>query len=139
MNLTDDQRAELEEIIDRHTWNSVGLCNSYHGHAADDQEGGADHVVDLIKPLIERFIRDAQARAFDQGVIAAGLAELDGTRTPGRYRVGNHYRIHVYEGVRAVATFFDADEAARFVEAANAAESDPRAIPNPYKPQEDDQ
>lgn len=37
------------------------------------------------------------------------------------YRVGNHYGIHVYQGDRPVATFFDAAEAKRFVAAMNAA------------------
>lgn len=35
------------------------------------------------------------------------------------YRVGEHYGIHVYEDERPVATFHDADEAARFVLAMN--------------------
>jgi hypothetical protein len=47
------------------------------------------------------------------------------TRMPeARYRVGEHYGIHVYEGDRPVATFFNPEEAALFVAAVNAAMSD---------------
>lgn len=35
------------------------------------------------------------------------------------YRVGEHYGIHVYQGERPVATFHDADEADKFVNAMN--------------------
>lgn len=39
------------------------------------------------------------------------------------YRVGTHYGVHVYEGDRPVATFFDVAEAAAFVAAMNRAEA----------------
>jgi hypothetical protein len=37
------------------------------------------------------------------------------------WRVGRHYGIHVYQGDRPVATFQRAEDAARCVEAVNAA------------------
>lgn len=43
----------------------------------------------------------------------------DRPRSPSPWRVGQHYGIHVYEGDRPVATFHDADDAARAVDAVN--------------------
>lgn len=45
--------------------------------------------------------------------------------TDGPWRVGNHYRIHVYEGDRPVATFHREEDAARAVEAIGIFDRDP--------------